>query len=144
MLNREFYFDNSHERYNNRRAHNRKKQEKPCPRNCGRLLEWNKLEGYFECNSCGYHSQKQKFEPQLESLGALWIVSADGFGAPVDNNTGAEAASSKPRISAKFGPRNSEVLENYSKTAEIRGDPELERWLAKQSLGTWLVDYKES
>jgi len=148
LINREFYFDGSHEQYNNRGPQQQRKKQKdsrPCPSNDGRLLVWDKQQEYWICPSCGYHTQKTHFDPVLEKIGAVSIVTADGFGGDGgndDNNTAEHA--SKPMIRSKFKSRNSESLENYRKTAEIKGDAELEEWLKKQSPGTHLVAYRDS
>jgi rubredoxin len=117
---------------------------RPCPSNDGRALVWNKLQEYWMCPSCGFHTQQSHFDPVLEKIGAVSIVTADGFGGPSSpNNDNTANNVSKPMIRSLFKSRSGETLEDHRKTARVVGDRETEEWLKKQSPGTWLVDYRE-
>lgn len=141
MIPREFYRDYSHDEGYNRAQKKQRQEIKACPNNDGRLLVWNKIHQFWECPSCGHHSQKQQIGPPLQSMGAVSIVTADNYDSSGSNASG----TSKPLMRSKYKSRVGESLGNYNTNTRVRGDKEIEAWLSEPAqANTYLVDYKDS
>src|SRR5215212_3192296 len=155
MIPKEFYFSNNNnlgEATTRRtagssgRATREKKQDsRACPSNCGKLLQWNELDGVYECFLCGYRTMKQKVDPTTtESLGAVNIVTADGYYGGSDG-LGGQSATSKPRIKAKWGSRSVDSIRRARGAAVVKGDHAIEKWLNEPAqANTYLKAYDDS
>jgi len=147
MIPKEYYFfNNSEDRTSKpigRLTREKKGELRPCPSNDGKMLQWNELDGVYECFLCGYRTAKQRVDPTTENLGAVQhIVTADGYGG----NDGLGGTSlSKPRIHSKWGSRSGESIRRARAASVVKGDPAIEKWLNEPTqANTYLKSYSDS
>jgi len=144
LIPREYYFDNRQEERSRRPPgiiNREKKPISPCPSNDGKMLIWNEQAGVSECPGCGYRTPKQRNTAVLESLGAVNIVTADGYG----DKDGAANSTIKPIMRSKWKSRSGETVLKHKTASAVRGDRSIEEWLLEpEQHSTYLVDYKST